>query len=211
MRGAAIVAALTCAAIVVGCGGSSGSSSSASSPAGSSIPAGRVSAAPPPTPSGTPAAPAGLRQTTGYGMYEGCAGHCSGAVPASLRRPLRLPSTCAASTPGGSVRPTPLALTVMPFVGSAWAGARVTWHADASYSGPVLIRGRQVGGSGAAAGFGEGHVPYDELQLLQSGQGAPGGPGRSWFTFTRVRKPGCYAYQVDGTGFSEVIVFRAAR
>ena len=36
----------------------------------------------------------------------------------------------------------------------------------------------------------------------------PGG-GRAWITYTRVRGGGCYAYQVDGTGFSEVIVFRA--
>ena len=151
-------------------------------------------------------------------MYEGCAGQCKGAVPASLRRPLHLPGSCAASgaagsssgAAGSSVRPSPVGLAVEPFIGSAWAGARVTWHAAPSYSGPVLIRGRQVGGGGAV-GFGEGHVPYDELQLLQSGQGAPSGPGRTWFTFTRVRRPGCYAYQVDGTGFSDAIVFRVAR
>lgn len=28
-------------------------------------------------------------------------------------------------------------------------------------------------------------------------------------SFTRVRAPGCYAYQVDGTGFTEIIVFQA--
>ena len=143
-------------------------------------------------------------------MYEGCAGECKGAIPASLRRPLRVPRTCAASAPAGSVRPSPVALTVQPFVGSAWLGSQVRWHADASYAGPVLIRGRQIAGSGAV-GFGEGHQPYDELQLLDAGQGAPGGPGRTWFTFTRVRKPGCYAYQVDATGFGEVIVFRVVR
>ncbi len=94
------------------------------------------------------------------------------------------------------------------FVGDSWRGARVTWHASPIYSGPVLIRGRQLGGAGAV-GFGEGHMPYDELQLLDSGQGAPRGPGRWWLTFTRVEHPGCYAYQVDGTSFSEVIAFRA--
>lgn len=36
------------------------------------------------------------------------------------------------------------------------------------------------------------------------GQGAGGRP-----SFTRVREPGCYAYQVDGLGFSYVIVFEA--
>jgi hypothetical protein len=28
-------------------------------------------------------------------------------------------------------------------------------------------------------------------------------------TYTRIRAGGCYAYQVDGTGISEVVVFRA--
>ena len=81
--------------------------------------------------------------------------------------------------------------------------------AKASYEGPILIRGRRVDGA-SAVGFGEGHVPYDELQLLAPGQGAatPRGTGREWFTFTRVQGPGCYAYQVDGTSLSEVVVFR---
>jgi hypothetical protein len=87
----------------------------------------------------------------------------------------------------------------------------VTWLASSSYVDPVLIRGRQLGGPGAV-GFGEGHVPYDELQLLAPAQGAaiPRGSGREWPTFTRVKGPGCYAYQIDGTSFTEVIVFRAA-
>jgi hypothetical protein len=99
---------------------------------------------------------------------------------------------------------------VTPFIGSAWRGARVTWTATPGYTGPVLIRGRRLGGSGAV-GFGEGHVPYDELQLLAAGTGAPAmsGGGRAWLSVTRVRSPGCYAYQIDGTSFSSVIVIRA--
>ena len=86
----------------------------------------------------------------------------------------------------------------MSFIGSAFRGARVNWNAS-GYSGPILIRGRQVGGSGAV-GFGEGHVPYDELQLQGSGP---------WQSITRVPSTGCYFYQVDGTSFSSTIVFRA--
>jgi hypothetical protein len=71
----------------------------------------------------------------------------------------------------------------------------------------VLIRGRQLGGS-HAVGFGEGHIPNDELQLLSAPSSAAG--AREWPSFTRVRGSGCYAYQVDGTSFSTVIVFRAA-
>ena len=99
----------------------------------------------------------------------------------------------------------------MPFIGSIWKAARVTWVAAGGYPGPVLIRGRQVGGSGAV-GFGEGRTPYDELQLLAQGSGAPSvsGQGRAWLSFTRLRRAGCYAYQVDGTSFSYAIVFRAS-
>jgi hypothetical protein len=101
-------------------------------------------------------------------------------------------------------------LPVQRFIGSAWLGARVTWTAPANFTGPLLIRGRQIGGSGVV-GFGEGHTPYDELQLLDSGHGAPapGAGGRAWLTYTRVKSPGCYAYQIDSEKFSSVVYFRA--
>jgi hypothetical protein len=86
----------------------------------------------------------------------------------------------------------------------------VTWASTPSYRGPVLIRGGELGGA-HPVGFGEGHVPYDELQLLKPGASSPGAPAgtREWPSYTRVRTAGCYAYQVDGTTFSTVIVFRA--
>jgi hypothetical protein len=94
--------------------------------------------------------------------------------------------------------------------GSSWLAARVTWTVSGAYTGPVLIRGGQLAGGGAV-GFGEGRTPYDELQLLDAGRNAPAvaNGGRAWLSFTRIRGPGCYAYQVDGTSFTEEIVFRA--
>lgn len=158
--------------------------------------------APHPAPSGPPPAPAGLRATIGYATYELCSGPCSGAVPASLRRPLRAPASCAPHGGSGPVAPTPVtSLSVNDFIGSSWKAGRVSWSASGGYGGPLLIRGRQVGSAGAV-GFGEGHVPYDELQLLA------GAGGHSWQSFTRVQSAGCYFYQVDGTSFSETIVFR---
>jgi len=152
--------------------------------------------------------------TSGYGTYELCAGDCTGVVPSSLRRPLHLPhasgGACPVSKATGPVTPSPLApLIAERFIGSSWLGARVTWTASAAYRGPVLIRGRRLGGS-AAVGFGEGRRPYDELQLRSAGQGAPpvSGGGRAWLSFTRVQSAGCYAYQIDGSGFSSVIVFK---
>jgi hypothetical protein len=105
-------------------------------------------------------------------------------------------------SPGnGPVTPSASALPATAFIGSSWSGARVTWKAS-GYDGAVLIRGRQLDGP-HAVGFGEGHVPFDELQL------PPGAP-RQWPTFTRVTARGCYAYQVDGTSFTSVIVFTAS-
>lgn len=175
---------------------------------------------------GPPAPPLGLSAATGYGSYDDCTGACTGSVPSSLRRPLHLPSlgangacpasgtASAASYAGPAVGSGPVyvaqtsPLTVTAFIGSAWNGARVTWVAAPSYTGPVLIRGGELGGAGSV-GFGEGHVPVDELQLLTAATSSPGEPSgaREWPSFTRVRTPGCYAYQVDGTNFSDVIVF----
>jgi hypothetical protein len=91
------------------------------------------------------------------------------------------------------------------FIGSRWDAGRVTWTAPASFTGPILIRGRAVQ-SAHEVGFGEGRVPYDELQLYA----APGKP-HQWPSFTRVRGTGCYAYQVDTANSSAVVVFRATR
>jgi hypothetical protein len=163
-----------------------------------------VPTAPPQAPAGTPAAPDGLRPTSGYSTYENCAGDCTGAVPSSLRRALHLPTASSGCPVSGGTGPvhTHAARGFSPFIGSAWLGARVSWTAARSYSGPILIRGRQLAGPNAV-GFGEGHVPYDELQLRA-------GASRSWPSFTRVRSKGCYGYQVDGTSFSEVIVFSSS-
>jgi len=147
-------------------------------------------------------------------------------VPSSLRRPLDLPSlgaggacpasgtASAASYAGPAMGPGPVyvaqasPLAVTKFIDSAWNGAQVTWVAAPSYTGPLLIRGGEIGGAGSV-GFGEGHVPEDELQLLTAATTSPGEPSgaREWPSFTRVEASGCYAYQVDGTSFSEVIVF----
>lgn len=165
---------------------------------------------------GLPAAPAGLTPTAGYATYERCQGRCTGAVPASLRRPLNLPSAdggpCPITiNPAGpvSLRELPAGVGFHAVSDSQWLEAQVTWTAVGGYTGPLLIRGEMLGGG--ALGFGTGAVPYDELQLLDPGQGAPRvtGGGRAWIADTRIRSGGCYAYQVDGTGFREVVVFRA--
>jgi hypothetical protein len=166
---------------------------------------------------GLPSAPDGLAQTTGYATYERCAGTCTGSVSASLRRRLHLPSDDGGPCPITISPPGPASPRLLPagvgfstVNGSDWSAAPVTWAVSGSYTGPLLIRGELLGG-GDALGFGTGTTPYDELQLLDAGQGAPRiqAGGRAWLTAVRVRASGCYAYQVDGTTFSEIVVFRA--
>jgi hypothetical protein len=183
---------------------------------------------------GHAAAPDGLHASAGYASYEGCARPCpAGGVPSALRRPLHLPrlrsgATCPTSatrTVGfagrvagpGPVYPVegsqtlPFDTAATAFAGSAWRGEKVLWVASARYGGPVLIRARRLDGP-QAAGFGNGLVPVDEMQLRETGATSAYEPAgwREWPSFTRVQDGGCYGYQVDGTDFSAVIVFRAA-
>lgn len=210
----ALVLALV--AVLAGCG--SGASTSASATSTPSATSTTTSISPTATASGattTSAAPARLVPTAGYGTYELCQGTCHGAVPAALRRPLHLPSAgggpCPVTiNPDGPVSPsTRTEVGFQSITGSAWDAAEVTWKASGAYTGPILIRGGEVGGG--TLGFGSGRTPYTELQLLDAGREAPpvSDGGRAWLTYTRLQSSGCYAYQVDGTDFSEVIVFRA--
>jgi hypothetical protein len=76
------------------------------------------------------------------------------------------------------------------------------------YSGPFLVRGANLV-TGAAVRFGE-PPPVPALAVrartVNGDDGfreAPGG--------TYVKRPGCYGWQIDGVGFSRVIVFQAHR
>jgi hypothetical protein len=110
----------------------------------------------------------------------------------------------------GSMRFDPPHRGQSVFDGSDWGGQKVLWAAAPRYAGPVLIRGRELDGP-QAVGFGGDRVPFDEMQLLAAGATSAGEPAgwREWPSYTRLRGGGCYAYQVDGTSFSTVIVFRA--
>ena len=156
-----------------------------------------------------------------------------GSVPAALRRPFHLPSVapdarCPVSQPNpriwsrlapglgpGPVGPVGFGphaiLRYRHRKGSqGWGHQKVLWAASPTYDGPILIRGARIDGPGFV-GFNLGYgAPLAELQLPPGSAPATGHHGwRGWPSYTRVRDPGCYAYQVDGTDFSYVIVFRA--
>jgi hypothetical protein len=84
-----------------------------------------------------------------------------------------------------------------------WASIKVLWMAQPEVDGDVLIRGRQLDGPNRI-GFGNGEDPEFQLRW-------PIRSGRTWGNLpseTRIRTPGCYAYQVDSQKGSEVIVFQ---
>jgi hypothetical protein len=101
------------------------------------------------------------------------------------------------------------------FAGSKWSGAKVLWFVSPHYRGPVLIRGRRLGRPEVVR-FDKGKVPSSELRI-PAGSSIVGNPGvpdvgqRYRPSYTRLRAPGCYAYQVDGASFSYAVVFRAER
>jgi hypothetical protein len=91
------------------------------------------------------------------------------------------------------------------FGSAEWGGQKVLWAVSPQYAGDVLVRGHQLDGLNELR-FERGDVPPDELHVLHNP--APDGwTGQP--SYTRVRAPGCYGYQVDGATFSYTVVFQA--
>ena len=94
-----------------------------------------------------------------------------------------------------------------------WQGQKTPWAVRRSYEGPILVRGARIDRRGQVR-FGYGYG--DHLRELRwdagADQGLPPDPGyRFLASETLFRAPGCYAFQIDGTSFSKVIVVRVAR
>jgi hypothetical protein len=88
-----------------------------------------------------------------------------------------------------------------------WYAIKTLWFSSPDYQGPVYIRGHQLNGT---------HTPvFGEAPSLIDPQMGPGatlngtGGWRTWPGATWLRTPGCYAWQIDGIDFTEVIVFSA--
>ena len=90
-----------------------------------------------------------------------------------------------------------------------WFLLKVLWVGSPEVKGPVLVRGRQLDGPNELR-FGSGPNPTNELRLSPENSNSKSSAGwYDWPSYTRLRAPGCYAYQVDGANFSKVITFRA--
>jgi hypothetical protein len=146
-----------------------------------------------------------------------------------LRRPLHVPTiaggvACPASEARGSLGlygatafgPGPAYPTLSDDQGRAalhyiawggfagWSGNKVLWTVP-SYRGPYIVRGRRLDGTDVLR-FDQGpnwtNRLHGELRLV--GPYADLNPAATF-----LHGSGCYAYQVDGRGFSYLIVFAA--
>jgi hypothetical protein len=83
-----------------------------------------------------------------------------------------------------------------------WGVQKVLWFVHPRYRGPVLVRGIGLDNPYRVR-FERGRIPPAELRLPEGTRDRP--------SYVRIRKPGCYAFQIDGLTFSRSIVFRAGR
>jgi hypothetical protein len=106
--------------------------------------------------------------------------------------------------------PSPAA-AALPFspVGNGWHYAKVPFFSRPGYQGPVVIRGARIDGTDPVR-F-DGHPnQVSSLELTPADAVFhPGGGWRGGAAGVLVRARGCYALQVDGSGFSVVVVFLA--
>jgi len=98
---------------------------------------------------------------------------------------------------------------INPTSAPPWLALKTLWFSLPAYQGPFIIRATRLGRPGPVAlGESAGRMPLviPPGPTLNSFFGYRTVPGGLW-----VRSPGCYAWQVDGLGFSEIIVVRAMR
>jgi len=164
-----------------------------------------------------------------------CPSNAAGPVPAVLDRPLRFPplrpgqacptargrpvntaffaGTALGTGPvrvliagAGDLRHG-VAVLINPTSAPPWLGLKTLWFSVPAYQGPFVIRAERLGRPGPVA-LGEGPAVAPLVvppgPTVNGGQGWRAAPGGLW-----VRTPGCYAWQVDGLTFSEVIIVQA--
>jgi hypothetical protein len=90
--------------------------------------------------------------------------------------------------------------------GAGWRGQKTPWLLAFRYKGPLLVRGARIDAPGAMS-FAKGYGQH--LAELRFRAGENNGADRSYrflASSTLFRAAGCYAFQLDGTTFSSVVV-----
>ena len=229
MRRSALLVAATVSALLAACtSGSPGQHTAGTSSAPSATRTGRVARA-----AGGSASFVSYRQACANESGV-CAGDGpSGTVPPALNRPLHLPvlrpgERCPVSD--GSVVNTEyfggiafgtgpvrllinsalhrrgIAGLINPTSEPPWLAVKTTWFSVPAYQGPFMVRAGRLGGPGPARVVDSSTAAplvVPPGATINGGGGWREAPGGFW-----VRRPGCYAFQVDGLTFSYEIVVR---
>ncbi len=107
-------------------------------------------------------------------------------------------------------------VNVVPYTSvPGWFAIQTLWFSLPGYNGPFVVHAKRLGeasstievqpsGEGLTPGSGPLVVPAGPTANTKDGYRTM--PGSTWIT-----APGCYAWQVDGLNFSEIIVFDALR
>jgi hypothetical protein len=90
-----------------------------------------------------------------------------------------------------------------------WSALQTLWFATPGYVGPFVVRAARLGARApievqpdqTGLGPGRGALIVAAGPTANTQDGYRTIPGSTW-----VRTPGCYAWQVDGQGFSEIVV-----
>jgi hypothetical protein len=93
-----------------------------------------------------------------------------------------------------------------------WFAVQTLWFSTPPYNGPFVVRAKRLGASGpievqpggTGLGPGKGPLLVAAGATINTQDSYRTAPGSTW-----IKSPGCYAWQVDGRGFSEVIVMDA--
>jgi hypothetical protein len=88
---------------------------------------------------------------------------------------------------------------------------KVLWVASQDYSGPALIRGRQLDGGGRV--FFSNSRKVTELRFQPDTPPPSAASGQEWRylpSTVDVEQPGCYGFQLDGPGWRTTIVMRVS-
>jgi hypothetical protein len=94
-----------------------------------------------------------------------------------------------------------------------WYLHKTLWAISPDYSGPILVRGERLDDPGPVR-FGAGAAtPRGSVRDSKPNLRQPADTAREWRYlpgFTLLRGSGCYGFQIDGVGFSQVVVFSAS-
>jgi acetyl esterase/lipase len=89
---------------------------------------------------------------------------------------------------------------------NGYYGEKGPWISGPEYPGPILVRGRQIDGSGKVLFDYEQRYGQEEMRLGR--QQEPLMVWSFWPSTIRFPGSGCYGLRIDGSGFTDFIVFK---